>query len=71
VFFLHHTQLDRLWWKWQTLHPEISTDYDGVTAHHMQERASLDDVLRMGGLAPDVAVAEIIDTHSGLLRYRY
>ncbi len=71
VFFLHHAQLDRLWWKWQTLHPERKFDYKGITEHGSEVLASTDDVLRMGGLAEDVKVAEVLDSRGGRLCYVY
>jgi tyrosinase len=71
VFFLHHAQLDRLWWKWQVLHPKKSAQYEGVVSHRSKEQASPNDLLKMGDLAPDIAVAQIIDTQSDFLRYHY
>ncbi|KAL2217410.1 hypothetical protein M432DRAFT_516476, partial [Thermoascus aurantiacus ATCC 26904] len=73
VFFLHHTQLDRLWWKWQQIEPqEQLTEYSGEAAYVDDSKdATLDDLIPLGGLAPDVRVRDIIDTESGLLCYRY
>jgi tyrosinase len=71
VFFLHHTQLDHLWWKWQTLHPEQRLDYAGIASHGSEEQASVDDILLLGGLAPDIAVSQVLDTVGGLLCYQY
>lgn len=72
VFFLHHTQLDRLWWRWQQADPQQRlTEYLGRAAQNSTESASLEDVLPMGNLAPDVQVSEIMATESELLCYRY
>lgn len=72
VFFLHHTQLDRLWWTWQQRDPQNRKwQYRGLAAHNFTDPASLTDVIPMGGLAPDIKVAEIIDTESDLLCYIY
>ena len=72
VFFLHHTQLDRMWWRWQHLdHGARAGEYLGKAATKSSSVAALLDSLPMGGLAPAVTVAEIMDTESGPLCYRY
>lgn len=45
--------------------------YTGKKRHNSTENASLDDVIPMGGLAPDVRVGDIIRTENGFLCYRY
>ena len=71
VFFLHHTQLDRLWWKWQSSHPKRKLDYAGIASHGSHKKASVDDLLLMGGLARDIAVSQVLDTNGDLLCYQY
>ncbi|KAH8714043.1 hypothetical protein GQ44DRAFT_625199 [Phaeosphaeriaceae sp. PMI808] len=71
VFFLHHAQLDRLWWKWQNIHPLNRFDFEGRKAHGDNQSASSLDLLKMGGLAPDLIVAELLDTRSNRLCYQY
>lgn len=74
VFFLHHTQLDRLWWKWQQVDPKTRLeDYSGKAAYAYESNseASLKDSLPVGDLAPDVRVGNIMSTESELLCYRY
>ncbi|KAI9711766.1 MAG: hypothetical protein M1820_001911 [Bogoriella megaspora] len=73
VFLLHHTQLDRLWWLWQTANTsKRKWQYEGLAAHNeTNSSASLEDFLPLGGLAPDVRVSDIIDTQGNLLCYRY
>lgn len=73
MFSLHHTQLDRLWWKWQQIEPQKQlTEYLGEAAYVDDSKdATLDDLIILGGLAPDVRVRDIIDTESVLLCYRY
>lgn len=72
VFFLHHGQLDRLWWIWQDVDSgKRGRMYTGKKRHNSTENASLDDVIPMGGLAPDVRVGDIIGTENGFLCYRY
>lgn len=48
-----------------------SSEYAGVAETNSTVKASLDDLLPMGGLAPDVSVAKIMKTESELLCYRY
>ena len=72
VFFLHHTQLDRLWWRWQRANPKARlAQYVGKAAHGSGEKASLKDAIPMGDLAQSVLVSDIMDTESKLLCYRY
>ena len=72
VFFLHHTQLDRLWWTWQQKDSQNRKwQYRGLAAHNSTDPASLNDIIPMGGLAPNIKVSEIIDTESDLLCYIY
>lgn len=72
VFFLHHTQLDRLWWLWQQRQPNRGLDsYGGHKERHSVEMASLDDDLHYKGLAPDVKVKDVMDIENGMLCYQY
>ena len=72
VFFLHHAQLDRLWWTWQQRDPQTRmSQYHGLTANNSTKPGSLKDVVPMGGLAPDVIVSDIINTYTDLLCYAY
>ena len=72
VFFLHHTQLDRLWWLWQQ--KDIKNrlhQYRGAAASKSLEQASVKDLLPMGKLINDIEVMDILDTESGILCYNY
>lgn len=72
VFFLHHTQLDRLWWKWQQADMNYRlTEYMGRAEWNSDKGASLDDVIFVGDLAPETTVSEMMDTESGQLCYSY
>ncbi|KAF1953408.1 Di-copper centre-containing protein [Byssothecium circinans] len=71
VFFLHHAQLDRLWWKWQLLHPQKRWEYSGLAKHGLRESASVEDLLLVERIAGDVKVEEVLDTHGALFCYRY
>ncbi|KAK7952804.1 uncharacterized protein PG986_008532 [Apiospora aurea] len=79
VFWLHHTQVDRLWALWQQRNPgKRLKEYGGPSSdfrhHHDEEdRGSfMTDVLPMAGLADDDPMVEdVMDTAGGLLCYRY
>lgn len=73
VFFLHHTQLDRLWWNWQEADPaKRLQDYTGRTVSNSTEKAAkLADSLSYGDLGPTVKVSEIMNTRTGPLCYVY
>ena len=72
LFFLHHTQLDRLWWLWQKRQPGGGLEaYSGRKERHSIEKASLDDLIETQGLAERVKVADVMDIHDDLLCYDY
>lgn len=75
VFYLHHGQLDRLWWLWQQRNPVQRTfDYGGgVRGGPNANTGGLEDVLDFHGLAANVRVREVMDTQSrdGLFCYAY
>ncbi|KAM0795551.1 hypothetical protein BDR22DRAFT_883005 [Usnea florida] len=72
VFFLHHTQLDRLWWKWQQIDRQARLkDYSGQAAYTSRFDARLRDPLPLGDLAPDVRVEDVMNTESEPFCYTY
>ncbi|KAH7131230.1 hypothetical protein EDB81DRAFT_950569 [Dactylonectria macrodidyma] len=75
VFFLHHAQIDRLWWQWQQANPKTrQTDYSGVkksAGSNAIGRAALADLLLVGGMAKDVRVSDVMSTTGSVLCYTY
>ncbi|KAK0934150.1 hypothetical protein LTR29_014264 [Friedmanniomyces endolithicus] len=72
LFFLHHTQLDRLWWLWQQRQPDKGlTAYGGHKERHSMKMASLEDEIGMRKLAPSIKVAQVMDVEGDFLCYRY
>jgi tyrosinase len=72
LFYLHHTQLDRLWYIWQQRDPEARlTSYSGHNQRHSMEMAKLSDKIKMQGWAPEIEVQEVMSTEGELLCYRY
>ncbi|KAI8946359.1 putative tyrosinase [Xylaria longipes] len=72
IFFLHHGQIDRLWWKWQSEDLKMrALAYDGPSRHNSSIAAQLTDQLEMAGLAPDIPVSSVMTINNGLLCYNY
>jgi tyrosinase len=78
VFYLHHTQVDRLWWLWQQQDLEARINqYEGpknnmrIFKNMTQVEASLEDIVEMGGFADDILVRDLMSTQSDLLCYSY
>ncbi|KAF3063763.1 Tyrosinase [Daldinia childiae] len=77
LFFLHHTQIDRLWYLWQQGDPEIRTNaYGGIKTQSnpgepTPPQATLDDIMPMLNIAKDIPVRDIMSTQSELLCYTY
>lgn len=76
LFFLHHVQIDRLWWLWQQEAPESRTqDFSGIrileTGQVDERPASLNDSMPMLNLAPDIAIQRVMSTKTDLLQYEY
>ncbi|KAK0101316.1 hypothetical protein ONS95_006493 [Cadophora gregata] len=67
IFYLHHAQLDRLWWFWQQQRPERLTEYFGSTT----SSANLFDSLSFMDLWKDVEVGEAVRADGNLLCYSY
>jgi tyrosinase len=74
LFYLHHGNLDHLFWQWQQkdlktrLHqvggPIVPFDYSGVNV-------TLDFEVGLGKLAPNVQLEDLLDTTGGTLCYTY
>lgn len=94
LFFLHHTNLDRLWWSWQKANlssrltdmsgrntptesdlesnewvfPSASMlDYDGDPGNV----TTLNHVLWMAGLLPNVTIADVMDPRGDVICAEY
>lgn len=77
IFFLHHTQIDRLWYHWQQENPDERTmEFGGIKTQDQKDGtvpppASLDDILVMLDLGDDIKVRDMMSTQQGLLCYKY
>ena len=56
---------------WQQSDRRYGTEYAGKAAHESEERATLDDVIPMDGLALNIQVKRIMSTTSDFLCYKY
>lgn len=79
LFFLHHAQVDRLWWLWQQADPEArNVDFGGnrepvadPAEADSAAQATLADPLAFLGLGEDVTVGAVMTTENELLCYAY
>ncbi|KAE8406589.1 hypothetical protein BDV37DRAFT_242850 [Aspergillus pseudonomiae] len=74
VFFLHHAQVDRVWWSWQGVHDERRRKYNGIARYDSTAEASVSDVLDLGFILENgavVTVEDVMDAEGSLLCYRY
>ncbi|KAI1119484.1 hypothetical protein F5Y14DRAFT_5294 [Nemania sp. NC0429] len=72
IFWLHHVQLDRLWWQWQQEDQTRVWEYYGEHEKQTSRRASLQDELSFGDLiSRNILVEQVMDTQSSMLCYRY
>ncbi|KAF8246821.1 Di-copper centre-containing protein [Wilcoxina mikolae CBS 423.85] len=82
IFYLHHAQVDRLWWLWQKQNlkkrlrdiagPDTQFaypfDFKGPKPY---KNITLEYPLKMGGLVEDVQISDVMDVKSGVLCYDY
>lgn len=63
VFYLHHAQVDRVWWIWQNLDPGARTEVVAGTVTPFNKPPSrdglLDDVIDLGVLGPPRTIREL------------
>ncbi|KAF9558272.1 Di-copper centre-containing protein [Agrocybe pediades] len=76
LFFLHHANLDRLWWKWQTMDLRRRlTDISGKTLPFATPKhktnVALDFMLKYDRLAASIPIKEIMDVREFPLCYVY
>lgn len=67
VFYLHHRNIDRLWWVWQQQNPQLAVTYNGnrFTGQEGANDARSSDIMRMFGIAPDIPVQQVLNSRSG------
>ncbi|KAI5841724.1 hypothetical protein BZA05DRAFT_464252 [Tricharina praecox] len=73
IFFLHHTNVDRLWWTWQQADPDTRlTEYSGNRYQNDADtEATITDPVPMVGITDDTVVSELMSTETGPFCYTY
>ncbi len=77
MFYLHHGNLDRIFWEWQKkdlqkrLHdvsgPIVPFDYD----NKIKGNVTLDFVISLDNLAPNATLGQLLNIRGGPLCYNY
>lgn len=74
IFYMHHLFVDHQWASWQEMDSTRKTEVDGGCLDSVEPCTSfmsLDSVLDMNGLLPNVTVGDVLDTQSSPLCYTY
>jgi tyrosinase len=75
VFWLHHAAIDRTWWTWQNLKPEIRTWEVGMTVTMNDippgRRGTLDDGIDLGINGGEWRVRDLVSSLGGPFCYVY
>lgn len=73
LFYLHHSNVDYHWWKWQNAQRSTRLNaYGGITTRgSTRDTARLTDNLKFLGLGSDLRVQDVMDTDSSRYCYRY
>ncbi|PPQ83615.1 hypothetical protein CVT25_006300 [Psilocybe cyanescens] len=72
LFYLHHANLDRIWWRWQQANASRMYEVSGPSTKEEPIReVTLDYILTMGSLGPDVTIRDVMDIHSEPNCYTY
>ncbi|KAF8802803.1 Di-copper centre-containing protein [Phlegmacium glaucopus] len=73
IFYLHHANLDRIWWNWQQVDPDRRLyDVSGRSSTTPPyQNITLDFGLDMGSFAPTKPIREVMDIYSEPMCYTY
>ncbi|KAH8647224.1 hypothetical protein BX600DRAFT_484524 [Xylariales sp. PMI_506] len=85
AFFAHHTYIDRLWWQWQQANASArlyAMDGNALNVTYLElagdvppaggwPNTTLDYVLNVYDILPDVEIREVMNAQGGLLCYEY
>ncbi|KAF4547359.1 Tyrosinase-like protein 8 [Elsinoe fawcettii] len=74
-FFLHHAQIDRVWWIWQNQdlanRKQVIAGTITLANRPPSRAARLDDVLSLGILADNITISDAVSTTEGPFCYIY
>jgi tyrosinase len=72
TFFMHHLFIDRNFWLWQNGDDSRKSEISGcIDANSPCTPLTLDTIIDVQGLAPNVTVGDIINTQNGAMCYTY
>ena len=72
LFYLHHANLDRIWWNWQLMLPSRLFEISGrSTPDPPYQNITLDFVIEMGNLARNVTIRDVMNIHDESNCYTY
>jgi len=72
LFFLHHSQIDRLWTKWQSQNPSRLTEITGpILPFTSGPMVTLATILNLDVLSKNLTIADVMNTMGGALCYTY
>ena len=64
LFYLHHANLDRVWWGWQQMLPSRLYEISGrSTTTPPYENVTLDSKLELGNFYAWPTIREVMDIH--------
>jgi len=59
---MHHTNIDRIWWRWQEASPERLYEISGrVSVTPPYGNVTLNYPLRMGNVGPTIPIRDVMD----------
>ncbi|KAF9558276.1 tyrosinase [Agrocybe pediades] len=72
IFYLHHANLDRTWWRWQSMKPSRLYEISGYTTSTPPfTNLTLEYPLQMGTIGNTVPIRDVMDIHSEPNCYTY
>ncbi|TFK24177.1 Di-copper centre-containing protein [Coprinopsis marcescibilis] len=72
LFYLHHANLDRIWWKWQQANPsQRMYEISGPSTQQGRDTITLDFVIDFPALGPNITVREVMDAATAPSCFRY
>jgi tyrosinase len=74
IFFLHHAFIDKMYWDWQQINPDVRlTEIGGVRIpfHPESANVTLNDTLNMQWAFDTTPISEVMHIQKGVLCYLY